>query len=1121
MSFNIEYSHTDTGFVTVKVPTVALDGAINVNEAPFRLNIATEGEADSSFEIISSNNSWTAQPNGNFTVYTRMTALNANQTFELCPLAESSTTSEFYFPQTGFANPPNTPYLVTVEKAFDNTAPTLAADGIQQVYTQFDGNQLPTPPSGGGVSAYTVSFSERVSIPFAQSAFGGMPPGSTFSVNMLASTSAGGVIPYFSNLWHVQVTTETAIPAVNLTLTPKLQVDTYETASSSPPNGSTTLTLPGSTATYWAKVTLDGDLYEGRAFDSGQLTVNIMGQDNTAVVYAQTVAVATSTSAKNVLYLGFTNSPPMPTDGDVIHLDTTTAKSPLGGMITDLSDNQMEYVSVANTTSPMEPFVSVLTNANIGTFVSQGTSSGFDVLDMRALSQGPLIVDAEYGFMTVYDAASNPRNIDIDFYDKYILNDRLAGKVGNTFYGTDDSEYVVVGNGGDNFLRAGNQGSGSMAPETDIVDYSKVIGSGITVDLGNSASKDVSVTYTDNRSFDVIRGFEGVVGSGVADTISGSNAGNYISGGDGNDTLRGYSSNNASNTPGWNFSSVQGDVMYNAAYLAAELQSYGSADLAKKAFVADSSDILVGGAGMDTMYGGAGSDFLVDLDAAVMWGSDVGTPGTLRGNNNSALAENDVFMVRGSTTETATIENFHLSKNGTGLAGRSYDAHDSIIFSTDIETLITQAYTLGVGEGLFGDFLTNDRKLEVGKGDDLYHYVYDKLTFTQTQVAETNDMKLTATFSDKFGELPTYNMVMGEVIIADLVTALGTKKAGRFKNQADVVEVAWLADTIVNAPERFNPKMDLDMINTDSGYVSSFKDMEIAFALELLQAGTIREANDYGVMASNLDDMSLDERIFNPDDADNTILGSAGKDIYKFIVQDFDVTENNKDFDAGDDTIFDVGGADDILAFSEAKIDELTFSAVKVGRESGRSSLRVDYEQTLKPGNSNNDITNSGEITWQGHFREGGRQAAEFVEVSNGSGGVDKYAMARTEYQYDRKGYVIAGSEKLVANDTFNAIMVGRTDGDDEFVFNKEVVAGSTPLIQQKATIAGFSAGDKIDISKYGTVLDADILISPNADSSEESNASLTFNSGFVLNLSFQDAMVDLDDLKFALYGTP
>ena len=1119
MSFNIEYSHTFTGFVTVKVPTVALDGAINVNEAPFRLLIATQGQTNHSFETISSNNNWTAQPSGDFTVYTRTAPLEANQTFELYPLSTSTITSDFYFPPTGFAAPSNSPYSVSVEKAFDNTAPTLAANGIEKVQNNANGTSL---LGDGKESAYTVSFSERVTLPLSggQSLFGGVPPGSSFiltPMNTPTIQAAAGATS--SDLWHVKVTTPTVNATVNLTLTPKLQVATYETTNAAPPPGTQVFGFV-TESTKWAKVTLDGDLYEGRdfAFESGGpvgMSVVFMSQDNSLPPGSTNtpIAAATSTSAKNVLYLGFpTVASPLEPGYEVkIYDDSSSfAASPLGGPIADSSGNQMVYASIVDTTSPMEPFESVLTNGTIGTFVSEGTRNGFEVLDMHLLTQGPLIVDAEYGFMTVYDAANTPRRIEIDFYDKYILNDRVAGKVGNTFYGTDDSEYVVVGNGGDNYLLAGNQVSGSMAPETDIVDYSNVTGSGITVDLGNSASNEVYVFYTDLRRFDTISGFEGVVGSDGNDYINGSNVGNYLNGGDGNDILRGYSENGPED----------GDLLYDGEYFSeVYVDESGLSQNKWMEFLADSSDLLVGGKGTDTLYGGAGSDFLVDLDAAVMWGSDVvTTPEALRDNNDSDLAEYDVFMVRGTTGQTATIENFHLSKNGTGLAGRSYDSHDSIVFSTDIDKLIRDAYTFGVGEAMFGEFLTDDfiPQLKAGMGEALYHYVYDNLTFTQTQVGATKDMKLTATFLDD--TKPGYTADVGEVIIADLVTALGVKNPqGRFANQADVVELGWLADRIVNYPDLFNLKMDLDIVNMDKeGLGWSFDDLEIAVALELLQAGTVREANEYGVMASNLDDMSLDERIFNPDNADNTILGSAGKDIYDFIVQDFDLSKIDKDFDAGDDTIFDVGGADDILAFSEAKIDELTFSAVQVGRESGRSSLRIDYEQTLNPGNPTKDIKNSGEITWQGHFREGGRQAAEFVEVSNGSGGVDKYAMAKTEYQYDRKGYVIAGSDKVVAKDTFNAIMVGRNDGADEFVF--KATSGSTQTHQQKASIAGFDKGDSIDISSYVTKYGTVTL--PTATEIEDGKVELAFGTGsnaFSLELAFQDPILNSADLLFLL----
>ena len=87
--------------------------------------------------------------------------------------------------------------------------------------------------------------------------------------------------------------------------------------------------------------------------------------------------------------------------------------------------------------------------------------------------------------------------------------------------------------------------------ETDIVDYSRITIDdptlqGIELDLGNSASQQVEVSYLEGAAkgvvdSDQIHGFEGVVGSAGADDIQGSNTGNYLAGGAGDDTLSGFS----------------------------------------------------------------------------------------------------------------------------------------------------------------------------------------------------------------------------------------------------------------------------------------------------------------------------------------------------------------------------------------------------------------------------------------------------------------------------------------------------------------------------------------------------------------------------------------------------
>ena len=78
--------------------------------------------------------------------------------------------------------------------------------------------------------------------------------------------------------------------------------------------------------------------------------------------------------------------------------------------------------------------------------------------------------------------------------------------------------------------------------------------------------------------------------------------------------------------------------------------------------------------------------------------------------------------------------------------------------------------------------------------------------------------------------------------------------------------------------------------------------------------------------------------------------------------------------------------------------------------------------------------------------------------MSDGAQGVSRYGIARTEYEYDAKGYVVEGSAKLAASSAFDAIMVGKADGNDSDVFEFTVDATATNT-NQTARIAGFDAG--------------------------------------------------------------
>ena len=73
------------------------------------------------------------------------------------------------------------------------------------------------------------------------------------------------------------------------------------------------------------------------------------------------------------------------------------------------------------------------------------------------------------------------------------------------------------------------------------------------------------------------------------DDIKGSNTGNYLAGGAGDDTLSG-------------FSGGADDVLYDQTYLQDNYDL--STREGRAAFDADASDMLVGGEGRDTLYGG-------------------------------------------------------------------------------------------------------------------------------------------------------------------------------------------------------------------------------------------------------------------------------------------------------------------------------------------------------------------------------------------------------------------------------------------------------------------------------------------------------------------------------------
>ncbi len=1167
MSFNIDFTYSASGFVSVKIPTAELGANYSVEQAPFRLMHRSGDNAFAFEEFITPSGpygGWTAANTGDFTTYTRNSTFPFGTDVELVPLANVNNPNYISFTSAGF-KPAGTTYTASATDPYppDFAPPTLVSISKLSDFVPDSGTTVVTPSGTDPTKAYYVAkFSEGVTGVTNQN----------FNVTQNGASTQNYTVHTLwlnnsTSTWSTTLTGSSTISPLHLVTVNGLVAGTtpiLSVALKAPPAilsvqemiaaPSFEAVIPGSHGTLptsgqssWMKVRLDGDAFQ---YLSDNPTVPRLeyGYSGTTSfpTPAPTPTYVIAGKEAGVLYLGFNSDIQEPSQAPTsIKFQQTTNVSTIkdlagnflipsassstpveyipkwGEDTTTISDNNLvgysngynfefnrgEYDSSLPKYSTDGKPLEWLSNGK-PKYDNDGDLIGLDTIDLSGINSSSITINAVAGEAYVF-FGGEALNLDVSNYDRYILNNQ----VGNVFLGTEDSEYVVVGTGGGNILDAVNQDmtdissnvkvknfvfdSAGIVRETDIVDYSQ-LSTGISVDLGAlgaDVSQGVTVDYLDSEKIDTLIGFEGVVGSGGNDLISGSDVGNALAGGAGNDVLRGYTG--------------AVDNLYNPSVVVADYGTKGNSSYKEAQFLVDSSDILYGGAGADTLYGGAGRDLLLDLGKAEMWGSDKkGFNGddvfsgealqgrALRDSSRKDLAENDIFWLRGDGAEKATINNFHLSKDGTGLAGRSNSANDALLFAIDT-TKIMDAST-------YKSFTTSEA---------LYDYVYSRLTFEQKNVGSTDDRELVVNFKQ---DSYSTKIQVGSTIIADMGSMLNGDK-----NRAEVVELKWLSKGD-DPLELFNPKINKDLIRlVDDEFGSS--SMNIAVALELLQAGTVRGTNEFGVMAAKLSDKNLDERIYNPGNKDDRILGTAKDDSYEYVVQQFTPTPPPAtgatttttaviSDQVGKDAIFDIGGNNDVLMFESARLQDLTFSAVKVGRESKANSLKVVHKQTeaLDDGL----VENRGEVVWQGHYKAGGRQELEVLKIDG-----QEFEIAKAVYEYNSKGYA-KGGPKITADNARDVIMVGQGEGDN-FVFDLTSTgvfappSGASADKNQTARIAGFGSKDKIDISDFGAVLSSD----SEHINGQDSTATIKFTSGFELNLSFQGAVTD-DDLRFALGAT-
>jgi hypothetical protein len=323
----------------------------------------------------------------------------------------------------------------------------------------------------------------------------------------------------------------------------------------------------------------------------------------------------------------------------------------------------------------------------------------------------------------------------------------------------------------------------------------------------------------------------------------------------------------------------------------------------------------------------------------------------------------------------------------------------------------------------------------------------------KTTIAGNNTADDWAVIASYTGGLHSSTVELARVIVKDMDTSV-------MPASSVLTDVALPDFSLENA---MSDKIDELVFSQVSDLLVDDQAINLAVALESVRQGTVRESKN-GLMFG---DFTLPERIFNPGAGSEKIFGSKGKDTYEFLVQDLRSANGSATSDAGMDSIMDTGG-DDAVAFSNitlSQLNQLDFTAVQLGRESGNYSLRSNYSQSAE------GITNTGGFTWTGHFREGMGMELERITLGNAT-----LEMADARYRYDEEGNLLGWTPNQVASSGKDTIMVGnvgRSADASTFVvekgatFNADIGADKTQHLYIWDADATAVTGDVIDLKAF------------------------------------------------------
>jgi hypothetical protein len=777
-------------------------------------------------------------------------------------------------------------------------------------------------------SYFSVTFSEDVVAVNASdfrvlNANGSSVPSDTIAVYSSSGTLIGEFTSTTDDQYFVRVNSELFTGTVELA--PVVEIVSTTAVSGIPPGISQLSTTPSGGT--WVKIDLNRPVDASTSLDKNSLGMSTSQSGITAPYVVETLpgttaqslyAYVKSTSTAN-LDVSKLSAHIMPTVGSNLPFIADGAGN---RFTTDFNDSEkIEVIGAAITP----------TEASNPAFVvsPKGGTKGFDTLDLTAIwSAGRIEVFSDYGQIIVPAVSSNvsPTVYSISEFDRFVIES--AG--GANFYGSQNlSEVVQLKVISSNEIRLDNRATTDLAAETDVVDYSAT-SAAVTVDLSVTTGSwnYATASKAGSNTTDKISGAEGIIGSTGNDDITGDARSNLLVGGMGADKLVGGGGNDVL---------IGGDSTKNVSI----------------------NGVITPVVDADILIGGTGKDVLIDLDGGTLQGS------TSAKAQDATNGDKDVFIVRTG----ATIENYHVARDGAGLAGRAFSSvNDTIVFNLSLHALTASLGDLATA--MTGATKLNAAELQVALAEikgaiDIRVVRVQGDADDWVAIASYNGSWLSA--SQTAEAIITGPVELARVVLKDMTTiATGSV----------LTDVA-LPDFSLTSPQNlaYFEKIDSHVFNQVSDLLVEDEAINIGFVLEAVREGTVREVSANGLMFGN---NSFDERIFNPGAGDQKIFGSNKKDTYEFVVQDLTIagaTTTN----AGNDRIVDTGGLDTV-AFSSIALDQiaaLNFEAVKFGREAGNYTLKSNYSQT------EGGVTNSGAFTWLGHFREGFDMGLEQIKLGD------------------------------------------------------------------------------------------------------------------------------------------